>query len=603
VPDRQATLQGALDWSWELLDADDRAALANLSVFRGGFSPEAADALVGLDRVAALRDRSLVVAREGRFTLLATVQEYAAARLRERGDASAIEARHGTWFARYGAATALDGLLTHGGVGRRNALALDLDNLLVACERGIADANAPVATATVHAAWAVLQLRGPLELGAGLIERVLALPDLGARERAYVEIDAAQARRLQGQPAAAVALAEAAATALRAAADRKGEGQARTALGVALAELARRDEAVAQLETAIDLARAAGDRVGEGVAISGLGMTLFYQAKVVGSGEAFRAAIAVHREVGNIRAEGQALQNLGLVEDHRGRTEEAALLLEQALAAHRGIGDRRFEGTVTGVLAHLKAGIGRLDEALALYAAALDIHRAFGNRRLEGNELDGVATALADAGRLDESAAACEAALPIHRETANTRNEGICLLNLGSVRELQDRLEDARVLYEAALAVHRAGPDPLWEAIDAASIARLELRMGRAESALERLVSAMPMLEGAHARAHAVFLGSLGEARAALGDREGASRDLDRAQRLLAEGGWRQDIALVLAARARALGDRKALREAGRIAEELACPPGSPVAHALALTARLLDQPQEGSAHPQPQSS
>ena len=95
--DRQATMRATLDWSWDLLPPDERAALAQLSVFEGGFTLEAAEAVLGfagpsssspsaLDAVSALVDKSLVRPRaKDRFDLLVTVQVYAAEHLQSEG--------------------------------------------------------------------------------------------------------------------------------------------------------------------------------------------------------------------------------------------------------------------------------------------------------------------------------------------------------------------------------------------------------------------------------------------------------------------------------------------------------------------------------------
>jgi predicted ATPase len=90
--DRQATLRATFDWSWDLLSATEKAALAQLSVFEGGFDLDAADAVLDLagiddaswivDLVHALVDKSFVRARDGgRFDLLVSVQAYAAEHL------------------------------------------------------------------------------------------------------------------------------------------------------------------------------------------------------------------------------------------------------------------------------------------------------------------------------------------------------------------------------------------------------------------------------------------------------------------------------------------------------------------------------------------
>lgn len=109
---RQQTLRAVVDWSWDLLDTAERAVLRRLSVFAGGCTLAAAEAVCA-DRpqrsreVAALLgslvDKSLVVAAPGddgemRYRLLETVGEYAAERLDEAGERESTERRHLVYF-------------------------------------------------------------------------------------------------------------------------------------------------------------------------------------------------------------------------------------------------------------------------------------------------------------------------------------------------------------------------------------------------------------------------------------------------------------------------------------------------------------------------
>ncbi|MEU7022929.1 BTAD domain-containing putative transcriptional regulator [Streptomyces sp. NPDC046203] len=124
---RQQTLRAVVDWSWDLLDAPERAVLRRLAVFTGGCDLEAAEAVCAgpeataetetergvdtgrganagpdaahvLDLLGSLVDKSLVVAAEDdtgmRYRLLETVAEYAAARLDEAGERESAERRH-----------------------------------------------------------------------------------------------------------------------------------------------------------------------------------------------------------------------------------------------------------------------------------------------------------------------------------------------------------------------------------------------------------------------------------------------------------------------------------------------------------------------------
>ncbi|HEX4721768.1 MAG TPA: BTAD domain-containing putative transcriptional regulator, partial [Pseudonocardiaceae bacterium] len=108
---RHRTLHSAMDWSCRLLSAHERHALAQLSVFRTGFTLDAAEAVVDVvggtpaDAVVGLVDKSLLVAEQhagtGRFRLLEVVRSYASTRLAEPDELSESQARHlAYWLAR-----------------------------------------------------------------------------------------------------------------------------------------------------------------------------------------------------------------------------------------------------------------------------------------------------------------------------------------------------------------------------------------------------------------------------------------------------------------------------------------------------------------------
>ena len=105
--ERHQTLRAAIDWSYEILDADERALLNRLSVFVGGFDLDAATALAtgaGLDDFAAvdvlgsLVAKSLVERNEAsgttRYRLLEMIRQYAAEHLDAAGDAAGARDDH-----------------------------------------------------------------------------------------------------------------------------------------------------------------------------------------------------------------------------------------------------------------------------------------------------------------------------------------------------------------------------------------------------------------------------------------------------------------------------------------------------------------------------
>ncbi|MFJ8190501.1 AfsR/SARP family transcriptional regulator [Streptomyces sp. NPDC096094] len=103
---RQQTLRAVVDWSWDLLDEDERDVLMRLSVFAGGCDLAAAEAVCGpaaLEALGSLVDKSLVVAAPSggdgmRYRLLETVAEYAGERLDEAGGRAGAERAHLTYY-------------------------------------------------------------------------------------------------------------------------------------------------------------------------------------------------------------------------------------------------------------------------------------------------------------------------------------------------------------------------------------------------------------------------------------------------------------------------------------------------------------------------
>jgi predicted ATPase len=115
APERQRTPRGALDWSYELLEEPERKLLGRLSVFAGGFSLEAAEAVGstegiedgdGLEVISGLVDKSMVVAEAGlegtlRYRMLEPVRQYGLERLEGGGETEEVCERHAAFSSRW----------------------------------------------------------------------------------------------------------------------------------------------------------------------------------------------------------------------------------------------------------------------------------------------------------------------------------------------------------------------------------------------------------------------------------------------------------------------------------------------------------------------
>ncbi|MFF4897215.1 BTAD domain-containing putative transcriptional regulator [Streptomyces sp. NPDC001068] len=163
---RQQTLRAVVDWSWDLLDADERGVLGRLSVFAGGCDLAAAEAVCGpaaLDALGSLVDKSLVVAAPSdgqgmRYRLLETVAEYAGARLDESGERAPAERAHLTYYRELARTT--DPLLR--GTGQRAAVARlerEYENLRTAIRHAVAARDEQEALCLAHSLVWYWQLR------------------------------------------------------------------------------------------------------------------------------------------------------------------------------------------------------------------------------------------------------------------------------------------------------------------------------------------------------------------------------------------------------------------------------------------------------------
>ena len=96
APERQRTLRATIAWSYELLLPAEQATFAQLAVFAGGSTLEAAEEICGadVDAIASLVDKSLLRRSNDRYWMLQTIREYARELLEESGEGHAVRSRH-----------------------------------------------------------------------------------------------------------------------------------------------------------------------------------------------------------------------------------------------------------------------------------------------------------------------------------------------------------------------------------------------------------------------------------------------------------------------------------------------------------------------------
>ena len=487
--DRQATLRTTFDWSWDLLSHAERAALAQLSVFDGGFTIESAEAVLDLadegaaqwpvDLLQSLVDKSLVRSvSDSRFDMLRSVQDYAAEHLRTPGRfegsgpaaMAAAQARHVGYFASIDVKAA-----TANGC-------VELDNLVTACRRAVAGGEPSAAVATLERAWMALELHGPVPVAIELAALVHDMPAHAA------------------------------------------SGLARTArvLGAAHYSAGNTVEAKKQFDAAFEAAQRAGDAATSGQLHVDLGKIAAAEGASQAARDHFARAIETAQEMAAPVIECAARNGLGSLCVDLGQFDEARTHYQGALAIARDVGDRHWEGGLLGNLGNVHAALGRFEQARADYEAGLDAVREVGDRRWEGNALSNLGLLNFQQERPGEAHAQFEAALRIARDIGHRRLEGTALCNLGIARQALQQDGPARESFEAAIAVAQTVGDRHTQGQARGYLGLLLARQGEFDAARDHLATGAEMLRATSshfdlglllcARAEAELLGGDGRA-------------------------------------------------------------------------------------------
>ena len=469
--ERQSTLQATIEWSWNLLEPAEQAALAQCSVFRGSFDLESVEEILeiddadlwALDAVEILRDKSLIRAEQVRelggairFRLYESIRAFAVDQLDDAARAGA-EHRHAQYFLAWGERELkrLDG---REGRRSRRQLVWELDNLNAVCERFIAHEPELAARAVLIMA-PVLRLIGPLDGHVDLLERVVSAADAAHEDvhggiRAQLHQARGHMRRIRARFDDAQADFDAALALALGAADRLLEGlilEDMSWLALDRGHVQQAGEIATRLGAIAD---AVGDRRLRAGALFALGRTLSYDPEQFDRAhELLVRSLRAHEELGLLPQSAAILQALAISTAQKMQHAEATALFERALALHRELGDRRGQAAVTGNLGLLAIQIGRTDEAERLFARCLRMQRRLGDRRAVGifQMNRGVCRALV--GRGAEAVTDLEEGNRLLERYASPYYHGAGWRYLGTVLQLQERWPEAERALRRALAI------------------------------------------------------------------------------------------------------------------------------------------------------
>lgn len=378
LPARQRTIGATIAWSYDLLSAEDQVALRRLAVFAGGWTGDAAAAVVGLEREEAMRSlerlveqsliRVVVGGAEPRFTLLETIRAFCLERLQDHGEEATTRDRHAAYFQELTARAEPDLEIGRFSTGWFTRLDDERDNVRAALtwslQQGFAEQALRIAGSMAEY-WA---FRSDFQEGRAWYERALALDDTAtsAQARCGAQYGVSILARFLGESAAALAAAQQLMCIAEGGEDRRDLVRAHFALA-----FVRHDGWREFAEHHACMAITLGREIGASGWVAWTLVQLDGSPLDAHAEAAAAEALALFRDLGSEWGQCNALTLLAVIATTHRHVSQAAGLYQEALALRQTTDDRW--GTVNILIgaAALAAESGAWEDAAQLLAASL----------------------------------------------------------------------------------------------------------------------------------------------------------------------------------------------------------------------------------------
>jgi predicted ATPase/class 3 adenylate cyclase len=392
LPSRQQTLRATIDWSFSLLSEQEQQLFAQLSVFAGGCTTEAANAVCGPDRaagesmereLASLVDKSLLRQDDvrtnpvagPRFRMLSTIREYAFQRLQVDGDSELVQRRHAEHFV----ALAEEAEPTFRAAEQEvwlDRLEVEHDNMRAALEWALDGKDSELAlrlSSALHRFW---QVHGHLSEGRQWLDQVLSQAgSIRTRDQIEALIGAGWLASYQDDLKGAQSFLDRALDLARELDDELGIADALYALSHVARVQGGYERGRELLEESLDLYLMLNDTWGIAIATNDLANLANLQGDFARGEELFTEALALARHLGQGRIVGILLFNLGYTKWCLGCFEEAQELYEEALRSIREVGDKLVTAMTLGELGMVSSFRGDHQRAQALLTEGLELFR------------------------------------------------------------------------------------------------------------------------------------------------------------------------------------------------------------------------------------
>jgi non-specific serine/threonine protein kinase len=381
---RHQTVRELVEWSYLLLEEQERTLLRRLSVFAGNFAVAAASEVCAfqplqewemLDLLEQLIDKSLLLYEplEGRYWLLESTKEFGREQLRSAGEDADLERRRIAYL-RTAARNAFERFVKGAADDVRSEITRDYAEYRAALQWALGESRDVVAGAELAGLLGWYWQAGLWSEGRHWHEAALARApeEIGMLPYAIALQGLANLSHAQGDYATMESAAARALEAYRELDLPRSAALARNALAIVAKYRGDADRAQALYLKNVEAFRAAGDRRLEALTLQNLGELLTdWKLDYAEAERLLEQAVRIHRERGDTLLIGAALGAWSANAGYSGAFERAAVLADEALEIFRRHGEDNYGLEITIVIAQNRLAAGDADAATVSLCDAL----------------------------------------------------------------------------------------------------------------------------------------------------------------------------------------------------------------------------------------
>jgi predicted ATPase/Tfp pilus assembly protein PilF len=504
---RHRTLRATVEWSYRLLSPELQRLFARLSVFRGGWTLESAEAIVlrhtetandstdgseaALEMLAQLRERSLIGTDEVhgviRYRLLETLREYASEQL-EPEEEEQLHSRHARYFLEF-AEQSEEGMRGPEQAAWVDRVDVEHDNLQAAIRRCAEAGDRETGLRIAAAITGFWHARGYPREGLNALQSLLTDdPTISPRTRAKAIAARATLQRLLGDLPLVIQLYEQALALFEQVGDKRSMAEVLQRMhSPVYFHLRKFEPAAALLERSLALSREINDTEGVATALAGLANLTRDQGDVTRARDIYEESIALYRSMGHTHGVSRVLADLGYMLTGQADYDAALEMLEEALSLSRQLNNRVSIGHILWLLGRLKDIQGDYHAATVFLEDAVKVARESGNQQQVFNATTNLAIVAENEGDYSLAKERYAIALVVAEEMRDRWMVAASRLEIARISMLLGQLQEAVSTARLALETMATG-GPSWRLFGCIEvIARSLGHLGKPEASLRLL--------------------------------------------------------------------------------------------------------------------